>query len=85
MKKKSELVFCDFPAEFICPITEELMNDPVIIAGEESYQAYERVEIEAWFKKSNISPLTGDNLSDDQKILLPELAKKENCCFQEKN
>ena len=45
---------------FICPLTLEPMSDPVTAADGHSY---ERISIEKWLKKSNISPLTGKALS----------------------
>ena len=38
------------PHEFLCPITLEIMTDPVIIA---SGQTYERESIEKWFKSNH--------------------------------
>lgn len=44
------------PANFRCPITQELFHDPVMTADG---QTYERSAIEDWLKKHNTSPLTG--------------------------
>jgi len=42
--------------ELICPITHELMQDPVLAADG---RIYERASIEAWFARRNItSPVT---------------------------
>ncbi|CAG9460257.1 unnamed protein product [Pedinophyceae sp. YPF-701] len=41
---------------FECPITAEVMNDPVTAADG---QTYERSAIEAWLRTSRVSPLTG--------------------------
>ena len=46
----------DEPSELICPITQTLMCDPVVIA---SGHTYERQAIEAWFARSSTNPLTG--------------------------
>ena len=43
-----------------CPITQEVMNDPVICADGHSY---ERAAIEEWFRtKHKTSPLTNERL-----------------------
>ena len=47
------------PDEYCCPISLEIMEDPVIAADEFTY---ERDEIEAWLKKSRTSPKTGEAL-----------------------
>jgi hypothetical protein len=52
-----------FPNEFLCPITLELMRDPVVA---KDGHTYERKAIEDWFEQSSrtdrnaISPKTGD-------------------------
>lgn len=43
------------PAMFICPITQDVMNDPVVAA--DGY-TYERFAIEAWSKDHATSPMT---------------------------
>ncbi|XP_061361232.1 U-box domain-containing protein 15 [Gastrolobium bilobum] len=49
------------PHEFLCPITLEIMTDPVIVA---SGQTYERESIEKWFKSShNTCPKTRQPLA----------------------
>merc|ERR1711964_844216 len=45
--------------EFLCPITQELMKDPVVAADGNSY---ERTAIEEWFKSSETSPMTNNKL-----------------------
>lgn len=47
------------PSYFVCPITQELMRDPVIC---EDTHSYERRAIREWFKKHNNSPLTGETI-----------------------
>jgi hypothetical protein len=49
----------DLPPSFVCPITHELMEDPVVTADG---QTYERHAITAWFQTHCTSPLTGDRL-----------------------
>ena len=51
-----------------CPISLELMRDPVICADGHSY---ERANIEDWFKRSNSSPKTGADL--EHKFLIPNV------------
>ena len=54
------------PAEFICPITQEVMSDPVSTADG---QTYEREAIARWLKRKKTSPLTGMTL--ESSILIP--------------
>eukprot|EP00468_Gymnochlora_sp_CCMP2014_P010450 CAMPEP_0167762734 /NCGR_PEP_ID=MMETSP0110_2-20121227/12948_1 /TAXON_ID=629695 /ORGANISM="Gymnochlora sp., Strain CCMP2014" /LENGTH=239 /DNA_ID=CAMNT_0007649673 /DNA_START=316 /DNA_END=1035 /DNA_ORIENTATION=+ len=44
------------PSSFFCPITYEVMKDPVMTSDGYSY---ERKAIESWIKKSRMSPQTG--------------------------
>jgi len=46
-------------AEFLCPITYDLLSDPVIAADGNTY---ERVAIEKWVSKTQTSPLSGEKL-----------------------
>jgi hypothetical protein len=56
-----------------CPLTMEVMRDPVITADG---QTYERAEIEKWFALGNrTSPLTGEELSSTN--LLPNIALRQ--------
>lgn len=53
---KSESVCSGIPDEFLCPITRELMREPVIAADGYSY---EREAIESWINtKNRSSPMT---------------------------
>jgi hypothetical protein len=45
----------EIPYEFLCPISRELMTDPVQI---ESGKTYDRANIKAWFKIKASDPLT---------------------------
>ena len=47
------------PDEYVCPISQELMEDPVLASDG---HAYERRAIECWFKKRLTSPKTGEPL-----------------------
>jgi hypothetical protein len=44
------------PKEFMCPITLEIMGDPVVLADGFSY---ERQAITEWMSSNRISPMTG--------------------------
>lgn len=62
----------DVPDEFLCPITRELMEDPVISADGYSY---ERASIESWLRgKSKTSPMT--NLPLQTALLTPNRSLK---------
>lgn len=45
----------EIPNEYLCPITMELMKNPVIL---EDGQVYEKTAIQRWFVGNNTSPLT---------------------------
>ena len=49
------------PPSFLCPISRELMRDPVTLADGHSY---ERENIEQWFSAHNTSPITGAVLAN---------------------
>mmetsp|Transcript_28743 Transcript_28743/g.37726 ORF Transcript_28743/g.37726 Transcript_28743/m.37726 type:complete len:759 (+) Transcript_28743:142-2418(+) len=50
----------DIPLTFICPITQELMKDPVI---DNDGNSYEREAIEDWVRQNGTSPITRAPLS----------------------
>jgi len=51
----------DYPPMFVCPITQELMKDPVIASDGHTY---ERAAIEKWTREGrNVSPMTNEPLS----------------------
>jgi hypothetical protein len=58
--------------EFQCPITYELLRDPVIAADGNTY---ERTAIEKWLAKSQTSPLSGEAL--DHGMVNPNRALKK--------
>lgn len=61
------------PAEFICPISQEIMTDPVVA---EDGNTYERRNIVQWFREGRlVSPLTNQPLSSD--LLFPNLYLKK--------
>ena len=47
--------------DFICPITTEVMSDPVMAADG---HAYERTAIERWLATKSTSPMTGEELGN---------------------
>ena len=47
------------PHELLCPISHEIMSDPVLAADG---HAYERSYIEEWLSRQRTSPLTGEPL-----------------------
>ena len=49
------------PDDFICPITTEIMSDPVMAADG---HAYERTAIERWLATKSTSPMTGEELGN---------------------
>lgn len=50
----------EVPKEYICPVSLELMVDPVLLV--ETGQVYDRRSIDSWFKIGNNSdPITGDS------------------------
>eukprot|EP00271_Cylindrocystis_brebissonii_P016388 TRINITY_DN3988_c0_g4_i1.p1 TRINITY_DN3988_c0_g4~~TRINITY_DN3988_c0_g4_i1.p1 ORF type:complete len:1349 (+),score=248.11 TRINITY_DN3988_c0_g4_i1:576-4622(+) len=62
------------PTEYCCPLSLEIMTDPVIIA---SGQTYERVFIERWLDQGHSScPITRCNLSHT--ALIPNFALKSS-------
>eukprot|EP00039_Didymoeca_costata_P029781 m.26357 g.26357 ORF g.26357 m.26357 type:complete len:705 (-) comp7788_c0_seq1:126-2240(-) len=49
------------PPEHYCPITSDIMTDPVLALDGHTY---ERSAIESWFQRSNTSPLTNQEIPD---------------------
>lgn len=63
----------DAPPSFFCPISMELMRDPVLTTDG---LCYDRVGIEQWFAAGNrTSPLSGASL--DATTLLPNIALRQ--------
>lgn len=61
----------NIPNEFRCPISMELMTDPVLC---EDGQTYDRRSIQEWLERSQTSPLTRQPLNPN--ALRPNLALK---------
>lgn len=62
----------EIPNQFVCPITLDLMNDPVTC---QDGNTYEREAILEFLKKKQISPLTNQKM--DVKFIIPNRALKE--------
>jgi len=61
------------PPELCCPITHEVMTDPVLLVGDGN--TYERSAIENWFHMGRLtSPLTGEVLEGDDLRLVRNMA-----------
>ena len=58
-----------------CPITHEIMKDPVILI--ETGISYDRKAIEAWLEKHDTDPITRKQLND--KTLVTNYALKSLC------
>ncbi len=69
MKKTNQNLILDennettIPNEFLCPITQELMRDPVCAA--DGY-TYERRAIEEWLTKKQTSPIMNLSINGTQ-------------------
>lgn len=48
------------PTEFVCPISLQVMKDPVI--AEDGY-TYERKFLMEWLSKSSVSPMTREHMN----------------------
>ncbi|XP_024977287.1 U-box domain-containing protein 19-like isoform X2 [Cynara cardunculus var. scolymus] len=68
-KTHLEILSCLNPEDFRCPISLELMTDPVTVS---TGQTYDRASIEKWLKSGNlICPKTGEKLATTE--LVPNL------------
>ena len=64
------------PEELICPLSHELMVDPVILG---SGQTYERKHIERWLASHNTDPMTGARLESrnlTENVLVRSMCRK---------
>src|SRR5688500_13856358 len=59
--------------DFLCPITHELMTDPVATADG---QIYERKAIAQWLQEHNTSPLTNEKLAHKILTVIPFVKKQ---------
>ncbi|KAH6797455.1 hypothetical protein C2S52_022009 [Perilla frutescens var. hirtella] len=68
-----EVVSCLNPEDFRCPISLELMTDPVTVS---TGQTYDRVSIQKWLKSGNfVCPKTGEKLRSTE--LVPNTSLKK--------
>ncbi|MED6106018.1 hypothetical protein PIB30_000804 [Stylosanthes scabra] len=68
----TEMITTVNPEDFRCPISLEMMTDPVTVS---TGQTYDRASIKKWLKAGNtICPKTGENLSNTE--LLPNTTLK---------
>ena len=68
----SSLTAAGVPKHFLCPITHEVFDDPVIYADGHTYS---RCAIQEWLRRSEASPMTG------KFILIIALAIRMTSCF----
>ena len=62
------------PPSFICPLTLELMVDPVTAADGHSYES---AAIKQWLQSSALSPLTGKTLPNKKLTRSPRAAQRD--------
>ena len=70
------------PDGFICPITQDVMKDPVMLMDGHSY---ERKAIEDWLTRSGRSPLTNELLSDRTTLIENYALKSSIESFMKQN
>eukprot|EP00992_Anisonema_acinus_P006096 TRINITY_DN1979_c0_g1_i1.p1 TRINITY_DN1979_c0_g1~~TRINITY_DN1979_c0_g1_i1.p1 ORF type:complete len:361 (+),score=39.19 TRINITY_DN1979_c0_g1_i1:59-1141(+) len=70
--KQLQATSVDPPPDMLCPITQELMESPVVLVDGHSY---EQEAIESWLKCHDISPMTSLPLSS--KIVIPNHCLKK--------
>ena len=66
--------FGDAPEFLVCPITQEVMDDPVITSDGHTF---ERSAIEAWLSNNSTNPMTGGEILS--KALTPNFALRDAC------
>ena len=63
LQKAKELLFDEIPDDYICPISKNILIDPVLVSTGETY---ERHFIEKWFKDHDTDPLTNQIIVDKE-------------------
>ncbi len=76
LQQQMEQRFENMRLNVTCPISGEVMIDPVIVA--ETGQTYEREKIQEWFKKSDKDPVTNVTVKN-RELLVPNVALREFC------
>lgn len=61
------------PPKFICPLSKQIMTEPVRIAGSKVPIAYEKSAIESYYDEHGKDPMTHEYLDDDVQFM-PDLA-----------
>ena len=67
---KKRMANLTIPAKFICPLSKQLMTEPVRIAGSKVPVAYEKSAIESHYEEHGTDPMTHDFLDDDAHFIL---------------
>lgn len=66
--ENAPLPVAEAPPSFFCPITQDLMRDPVLIGDGHTY---ERDAIKQWLAGHSTSPMTNAPLSESQRNMVP--------------
>jgi hypothetical protein len=66
-----------WPRHFICPLTGQIMVDPVMAADGHTY---ERAAISDWLRLRDVSPVTGQPLSSA--VLQPNYSLRQAICAE---
>ena len=70
-QRKSNRLSCNPPRQFMCPITRQLMRQPVVASDGHSY---EFLAISKWLEGFIRSPMTGQEMTS--KIIIPNFSLK---------
>ena len=73
--REARIALSDALPSFTCPLTFDVMNDPVIVRR--TGQTYERATIECWLRNHDTCPSTGVGLEGDH-TLIPNFALKNS-------
>ena len=57
----SKKTYDNIPSDYLCPISLDIMLDPVVL---DDGFTYDRKEIKRWFKQSRLSPMTNEKVSE---------------------
>lgn len=68
----------DIAPHYICPITQEIMTDPVRDSGSSNATRYERIAIDAWIRQGGKNPLTRERLCTENLVSDTDLAAEIN-------
>lgn len=70
---KKNITQIAIPTKFICPLSKQIMTEPVRIAGSKVPIAYEKSAIESYYDEHGKDPMTHEYLDDDVQFM-PDLA-----------